>query len=150
MAGEVHNDLQSGMKNTLPTATAEQPPAVRRKISKERLPVVLRVLNYRIEGTMHVVHHMRVLDILNNPEPFLPITDARVYNGSTGALVAETEFIAINKKQIVVLREDQPGSVRRPGEEDASDEEAAPGPLDVFEEDGNDEPLHVGDETGHG
>ena len=144
----MHTDPQPEWKNPSPAAMGEQSPT-RRKIQKDRMPVVLRVLDYRIEGTMHVVQHMRVLDILNNPEPFLPITQARVYNASTGALVAETEFIAINKKQICLLREDQPGSVRRPKDEDASDEEA-PGPLDVFEEDESDEPLRVGDESGHG
>lgn len=102
-----------------------------RYVEKQRLHVVLRLMNYRIEGVMHIDAKHRPLDMLNNPDPFLPITDARVYTGTTGALMAETDFLAINKEQIVLLREDKSGKAQP---EEIGDDELPPGPLEEPED----------------
>jgi hypothetical protein len=54
---------------------------------------------------MHVTYHHRALDILCGPEPYLPITQAQVFDAASDELLAEHDFLAINKSQIVFLYE---------------------------------------------
>jgi len=74
-------------------------------VDKQMLPVVVCTLAHRVEGVMHITYHHRALDILCGPEPFLPITLAKIYDLATGTLITERDFVAINKSQIVVLYE---------------------------------------------
>jgi len=78
-------------------------------IPKQTVPVVVRTMDQRIEGLMHVLYNHRVTDVLNGvPEVFVPITSARIHDARTDALIEEREFMAINKEHIVYLFESGP------------------------------------------
>jgi len=90
--------------------TAEQGPPqeyapYKRYVEKQMLPIVVCTNIYRIEGIMHITYHHRALDVLNGPETFVPITQAKIYNAMTGDLIVEREFVAISKRQLVLLYE---------------------------------------------
>jgi len=75
-------------------------------IPKQIVPVILHTAEHRIEGMMHCLYNYRVSDMMNAiQENFIPITSARVYSLATNALIAEHEFIAINKQHIIFLYE---------------------------------------------
>jgi hypothetical protein len=90
-------------KETAEVEEAYQP--YKRYVEKQMLPVVICTSSYRVEGMMHITYHHRALDVLNGPESFVPITSARIYNAATNELVAELDFIAITKRQIVLFYE---------------------------------------------
>jgi len=74
-------------------------------VEKQTLPIVVYTTGQRIEGFMHVTYHHRALDVLNSPDPFLPVTAARIYDATTSVLLGERNFIAINKTHLVLLWE---------------------------------------------
>ena len=78
-------------------------------VEKQALPVVIHTCSYRIEGKLHVKYNHRALDSLNDEDPFIPITSARVFD-LEGLPMIERDFIAVNKREIVFLYEstDQP------------------------------------------
>jgi len=77
----------------------------KRYVEKQLLPVAILTANHRIEGMMHITYHHRALDVLNGPESFVPVTSARIYNVATNELVTEVAFVAITKRQIVLVYE---------------------------------------------
>jgi hypothetical protein len=100
----------------------------RRYVEKLLLPVVVYMNNCRIEGVMHVTYHHRALDILNGPETFLPVTQARIFRGMTNELICTQDFVAVAKSQIVCLYETgkavEPMTVESDEEAEASEESA--------------------------
>jgi hypothetical protein len=75
-------------------------------IPKQTVPVVIRTIDQRIEGLMHVLYNHRVTDVLNGvPEVFIPITSVRIHDAKTDTFIEEREFMAINKEHIVYLSE---------------------------------------------
>lgn len=91
-------------------------------IEKQVLPVVVYTTNRRIEGLMHVPYHHRALDVLNGPEPFIPITKARIYDLGTDVVVAEQDFVAVSKNHLVFLYE---AGKPRPPHSESGDEAGA-------------------------
>jgi len=90
------------------TASQESAPEYapyRRYVEKMLLPIVICTDVYRLVGYMHLTYHHRALDVLNGPEAFIPLTNAQIYNISTGELFAEQEFVAISKDKITILYE---------------------------------------------
>jgi len=77
----------------------------KRYVEKQRLPVVICMNNWRVEGMLHITYHHRALDVLNGPENFVPITSARVFNSVTNEMIAELDFLAVTKRQIVLFYE---------------------------------------------
>lgn len=73
------------------------------KSYKERVPVILLTASYRIEGEMHVVPGGRMLDEINKERDFIPVTNATVYEITGDAPLDSLDFIAINKKLVVMV-----------------------------------------------
>jgi hypothetical protein len=74
------------------------------QVSRDAKPSVLRLADgTEIRGTIYMVPGTRTLDMLNRQaEDFLAITDATItIDGQTET----SKFIAVNKGQIVTLRE---------------------------------------------
>lgn len=67
-------------------------------VRKLPVRVLIQTHDGRITGTIHVHPDHRALDELNQIEGFLAVTEAVVESGS-GPF--ETEFIALNKSQII-------------------------------------------------
>ncbi|MEJ2597611.1 MAG: hypothetical protein P8Z00_04720 [Anaerolineales bacterium] len=72
-------------------------------VQKEPVRVVIQTTTMqRIKGQVYVKPDERVKDELNNPERFLAVTDANVYDQG-GILINQCAFIAVNRDQIVWL-----------------------------------------------
>jgi hypothetical protein len=69
-------------------------------ISKVAIPAIIQTTTHRIEGSVHVRLDGRVKDELDRSEPFLAVTNAKVF-GMDGSVLYQTEFMTISRIQIV-------------------------------------------------
>ena len=80
--------------------------AYTRKIEKEKMHVVIRTSDQKIEGFIYKMPQNRLLDMLNQgSENFIPVTNTRVFNVQTEKFLFETNFLAVNKNHISVITE---------------------------------------------
>ncbi|HEY3997421.1 MAG TPA: hypothetical protein VGO93_01055 [Candidatus Xenobia bacterium] len=70
---------------------------------KEKIPVILLTTTYRLEGELHVVPGGRLLDEINKERDFIPITNATVYDVSGENPLDTLDFIAVNKRLVVMV-----------------------------------------------
>ena len=84
----------------------------KKKIEKEKIHAVIRTSYEKIEGYIYKLPQNRLLDMLNHgSENFIPVSNAKLFNVQTGKFLFETDFLAVNKKHIVVIAESaDPGS----------------------------------------
>jgi hypothetical protein len=72
--------------------------------NKERVGVVAIVGTWRVEGCMHVLAGSRLTDSLNSrATDFLALTDAKVFDVASGALLMETPYLALNRESITMV-----------------------------------------------
>jgi hypothetical protein len=69
-------------------------------ISKVAVPSIIQTTLHRIEGSIHVRLEGRVKDELDRIEPFLAVTNAKIFSAD-GALLHEADFITVARSQIV-------------------------------------------------
>jgi hypothetical protein len=69
-------------------------------ISKVAVGAIIQTTTHRIEGSIHVRLDGRVKDELDRSEPFIAVTDAKVFN-SNGEVVHQTDFMTVARLQIV-------------------------------------------------
>jgi hypothetical protein len=69
-------------------------------ISKVAVPAVIQTVMHRIEGSIHTRMDERVKNELDRNEPFLAVTNAKVF-GLDGAVLYETDFMTVSRSQIV-------------------------------------------------
>lgn len=73
-------------------------------VKKETVDAVIRTSGEKIEGKISKLPTNRLLDMLNQgEESFIPITDATVYCLLTGNVLLKSEFLAVNKQNIVLI-----------------------------------------------
>ena len=86
-------------------------------VSKDAVKAIIQTTQHAIEGIIYVRVDERVSDELNRAEPFLAVTDATVFT-LAGEKVFETEFIAINRREIVwvIPKEEKEGSLEEGAE----------------------------------
>jgi hypothetical protein len=82
-------------------------------ISKTAIAVIIQTTTHRIEGLVHVRLDGRLKNELDLIEPFLAVTEAKVY-GSDGSLLYESDFLTVSRLQIVWII--QSDSTANPGE----------------------------------
>ena len=69
--------------------------------NKDRVDVVIATTLYRIEGEMYVLAGSRLTDALNSKaKDFFAITDAKVYDASSGELLYKPEYIAVSRASL--------------------------------------------------
>ena len=68
-------------------------------VTKTPIPVIIQMPVHRIEGNVHIRPDERILDEIDRQDPFLPVTEAVIYN-SDGTIFASTHFVALNRTQI--------------------------------------------------
>lgn len=73
------------------------------RIVKEKIPVVVILGQFRIEGEMHVVAGGRILDEINKERDFIPLTHVSIYDAIDGKPIDTVEFIIMNKHSITLL-----------------------------------------------
>ena len=68
-------------------------------ITKTPIPVIIQMPAHRIEGNIHIRPDERIKDEIDRTDPFLPVTEAVIYNPD-GTIFASTHFIALNRTLI--------------------------------------------------
>lgn len=72
--------------------------------SKDRVRVMIATNVYRIEGEMYVLSGSRLTDALNSKaKDFFAITDAKIFDLTTGALLFEPTYAAVNRDSITLI-----------------------------------------------
>ncbi len=73
-------------------------------IKKDIIDAIIRTSGEKIEGKISKLPHHRLLDVLNQGEEnFIPILDATVYCLVTGNVLFKSEFLAVNKQNIILI-----------------------------------------------
>ncbi len=68
-------------------------------IPKIAVAARIQTASHYIEGKIHVCHDIRLKDELDRDEPFLAVTDARIFNADH-VLLFRTQFIAVRRDQV--------------------------------------------------
>jgi hypothetical protein len=69
-------------------------------VSKVSVPAVIQTVMHRIEGFIHVRVDDRVKTELDRGEPFLAVTEARVFTPE-GTLLYSAAFLSVARSQII-------------------------------------------------
>ena len=73
-------------------------------VKKETINAIIRTAGEKIEGKISKLPSNRLLDMLNQGEEnFIPILDATVYCLITGNVLFKSEFLAVNKQNIILI-----------------------------------------------
>lgn len=77
-------------------------------VSKIAVEVIIQTVTHRIYGKVHIRPGERVKDELDRIESTLAVTDATIYDQDGILMVFKSQFVAIQRSQIVwVLPQDQ-------------------------------------------
>ena len=76
-------------------------------INKEAVPCIIMTTSNLIEGELHKRATYRIIDEINTPNPFIAVTNAKIYSGESSN-VLEAEFIALRAEQIVWVKPNSP------------------------------------------
>jgi hypothetical protein len=85
-------------------------------ISKVTVPAMIQTTRHRIQGLVHIRPNERFKDELDNDEPFLPVTAAKIFN-ETGEVLFEADFISVRRTQIIWVIPTEEKSVEDRGDE---------------------------------
>ncbi len=69
-------------------------------IQKVSVPAIIQTVLHRVEGFIHVRADERVKNELDHTEPFLAVTDAKVF-ANDGSVLYQAAFMTIARAQIV-------------------------------------------------
>jgi hypothetical protein len=69
-------------------------------ISKSAFPVIIQTVTHRIEGFIHVRMNERIKNELDSGEPFLAVTEAKVF-APEGSVLFQAPFLTIARSKIV-------------------------------------------------
>ncbi|HLG28909.1 MAG TPA: hypothetical protein VI387_01750 [Candidatus Brocadiales bacterium] len=79
---------------------------------KKAIKIVLWTNVSKIEGTTFSLQgatcskNNRLSDLMNfKGHLFLPVSDAKIYSAATDQLIAETNFVTVNKRHIIMIAE---------------------------------------------
>ncbi len=81
-----------------------------RKVGKATMRVIIFTERHRVEGRVHAIPGSRLIDFLNAPAEFIPLTDAVIFNLDDEKELGRQPFVAVRKHSINLLVEaGQPG-----------------------------------------
>ncbi|MDH5764108.1 MAG: hypothetical protein OEZ51_14135, partial [Nitrospinota bacterium] len=73
---------------------------------KVKINTIIRTAGEKIEGNVHCLPNMRLLDLMNSDiDKFIPVSDAAVYDEESGKLLYQVPFMAVNKNHVIVISE---------------------------------------------
>jgi hypothetical protein len=75
-------------------------------VLKKTLQATIQTITHRIHGELHIRPDERLTDELIRSQGFLAITNVTVYD-SRGQLVYQSEFLSLNKDQIIWVIPDE-------------------------------------------
>ena len=80
------------------------------RVRRERLEVIIYTQTLKIVGTVHTLPNSRLVDFMNakfmdfkETDLFIVVTDAIIYTLPTENILQTAEFLAINKKAIMLV-----------------------------------------------
>lgn len=74
------------------------------QVEKEKFRAVIFTDSLKIEGVIHLLPQERMTDYLGASETtFIPVTDAVVTNINTGEILHQTDFLSLNKDEVMVI-----------------------------------------------
>jgi len=83
--------------------------AYKTMVKKVKINTIIRTAGEKIEGDVHCLPNMRLLDLMNSAnETFVPVSNAAVYDEASGKLLYEVPFMAVNKNHVIVISETNP------------------------------------------
>ena len=86
--------------------------AYKTMVKKVKINTIIRTAGEKIEGDVHCLPNMRLLDLMNSPvDNFVPVSNAAVYDEASGKLLYEVPFMAVNKNHIIVISETNQSSM---------------------------------------
>ena len=75
-------------------------------VKKDRINTIIRTPKEKIEGYVFLLPNTRLLDLLNSTKDFfIPVSEAQVFDESTGKLLYASDFVAVNKNHVIVITE---------------------------------------------
>ena len=75
-------------------------------VKKVKINTIIRTAGEKIEGNVHCLPNMRLLDLMNsNSDQFIPVSNVAVYDEESGKLLYQVPFMAVNKNHIIVISE---------------------------------------------
>lgn len=74
-------------------------------VEKSPLPVRIETRDYIVRGNMYALSYQKVWFVLEDTQPFLPITHAQVLTLVNGT-IETVPFVAVNKEHILALQEE--------------------------------------------
>ncbi len=77
------------------------------KVTKQTLPVIVRIEDTLIYGNVHLAPESRLKDEMNGAEVFIAITEARVVDAQTDQPRHQADVIVVNKHRIAWIGPDE-------------------------------------------
>lgn len=75
-------------------------------VKKIKINTIIRTAGEKIEGDVHCLPNMRLLDLMNSDaDKFIPVSTVAVYDDESGKLLYQVPFMAVNKNHIIVISE---------------------------------------------
>ena len=80
--------------------------AYKSMVKKVKINTIIRTAGEKIEGDVHCLPNMRLLDLMNSDiDKFIPVSNAAVYDEESGKLLYQVPFMAVNKNHVLVISE---------------------------------------------
>jgi hypothetical protein len=70
-------------------------------VQKHQIWVTAQLPDHQIHGVMHIRSEKRIKEEMNSSELFIAFTQVEVFSADGSTLLFKTEFLAVNKTQIV-------------------------------------------------
>ena len=85
--------------------------AYKTMVKKVKISTIIRTAGEKIEGNVHCLPNMRLLDLMNSAaDNFVPVSNAEVYDEASGKLLYSVPFMAVNKNHVIVISETNPSA----------------------------------------
>ncbi len=78
------------------------------RVTKRNLAVIIGLGAHVIHGTVHLMADNRLKDELNDGEPFIAVTDAKVFQPGFAAPIYESPALIVNKEHIAWILPQEP------------------------------------------
>jgi hypothetical protein len=70
------------------------------KVTKDQREVIIQTITHKIIGVIHIQLDFRLIDELNNSNPFMAVTNAQIMDFQDNVLY-KSDFLTINIDQII-------------------------------------------------
>lgn len=80
-------------------------------VNTSQFPVIIQTAKNQIHGNLHTRENERIKDALNANELFIAITNVRVYDVEGLTQLRTSDFLAINRSQIIWVVESRTPNV---------------------------------------